>query len=219
MAFVGDYYVREGLMEEYPIRVMEDEHVCALCKGATPNSATGVAYAKIANQAMDVKRDLAGTGGRINGGVIEVKAPACEHCLENLAKCEKTSKRTLVIFSVLTVLVSFAVSTLMNLQGGLTGLAILGASAALGFGGYMITNRSLQNRINSETVTDVMDLPALKGFKEKKWYVRGTSRFKPTLHAEPPMFIYDERDPVAVQQAEQARRKRREEEKKTPNKA
>ena len=69
---VIDHYLNEGLLDAYPIEVGNEEGDCALCRKKA-RKATTQTYAKITNKCMDVRKDLAGSGEKINGGEIAIE--------------------------------------------------------------------------------------------------------------------------------------------------
>lgn len=194
---VIDHYLAEGLLETYPVEAGNEEGDCALCRKAA-RKATATTYAKIANKCMDVRKDLAGSGDKINGGEIPVEIPTCQKCKENVRKA-KWSRKLLMVGSVV---LTFALTALINIlvlsggagaQTGFLPLAVFAGSCVVGFGVYYLGVKAILKNIAKQTHLQVFDIPALKPLQEKEWYVRGTNWLKATIYPEMPDDLVDTR--------------------------
>jgi hypothetical protein len=188
----ADHYIAEGLLEGYPIVVAEDASVCALCRGVK-NPATTRAYAKITNKAMDVKRDLAGSGGSINGGELDIEAPACQPCLKRISMMRAVHYALIAAIVLIIGAGVFALNMVYPMDSGVASMFVFFGCAVAGVGMYIAFMRIFTAAIQRKTVLNVLDLPALRGFRQKGWYVRGANRMLPTLHSYPPAPLVDER--------------------------
>jgi len=208
MQVASDFYISEGLMEGYPI-VTSDEDKCGLCRGANKNKATAKAYAKITNKVLDVKRDLAGTGGRINGGEIDIEVPACKSCMKNLSKIKIAHYTLLVLITILAFYAIFALNLMYPTSSRVVSMFIFFGCCASGVGMYLALMRIFSSAIANKSYVNVLDLPALKGFKQKGFYVRKGGKVLPTLHHKPPFATVDElqSDRSAIIEAEKRRKR------------
>ncbi len=186
-----DYYIGEDLLECYPIAITDDEATCALCRGQK-NPATTKAYAKITNKALDVKRDVAGSGGRINGGEIDVEVPACEDCMKNIKKVRRFNNLIIAVIVVTIGAAVYAINATYEMQSSIATMFMFLGCCVAGTGLYFLSMRALVLAISKRTCVQVLDLPALRGFKQKGWYVRRSGMVMPTLHRDPPMSVVDE---------------------------
>ena len=192
---VIDHYLNEGLLDAYPIEVGNEEGDCALCR-KNARKATTQTYAKITNKCMDVRKDLAGSGEKINGGEIAIEIPTCETCKQNIRKAKWLRKLMMVV----CVILAFAATAIINIsipktgeQAGFIAFAVFAACCLLGFGVYYLSVRAILNKISKETRIQVFDLTALAPLKEKEWYVRGMNWLKATIYAEMPEDLVDTR--------------------------
>lgn len=188
---VADFYMSENLLDGYPI-VTSEEGQCGLCRGANKNPATTKAYAKITNKALDVKRDLAGTGGRINGGEIDIEVPACKACMKNIKKVRLLHYSLLVLIAILVCYAIFALNMAYPTSSRVVSMFIFFGCSAAGVGMYLALMRVFSSAIARKTYVNALDLPVFKGFKQKGWYVRKGGRVLPTLYNRPPMATVDE---------------------------
>lgn len=211
MQVAADYYIDEDLMDCYPINIAEDERVCALCRGKQKNAATTKAYAKITNKALDVRRDMVGSGGRINGGEIDVEAPACKACMKNIRKLRRFHYLTITAIIILICAAALGINMTYSLGGGLVSMFVFAGFCVIGVGVYLLVMRGIKSAIGQKTCVSVLDLPALRGFKQKGWYVRRAGMVLPTLHSDPPVSVVDERmlDAEKVKANREAKKRRR----------
>lgn len=187
-----DYYIAEELLECYPITVAADDTICELCRGGKKNPATTKAYAKITNKALDVKRDLAGSGGRINGGEIDIEVPACKACMKNIRKIKLFHYAVIAVIIALIGTATYAMNVVYPTSGGLLSMFEFLGCCVVGIGMYVLAMRGIKAAVGKKTYVHVLDLPALRGFKQKGWYVRRAGRVLPTLHRDPPVSVVDE---------------------------
>lgn len=190
---VINHYLDEHLMEAYPFETQPAPGKCGLCAKKTPNDATTTAYAKITNKCMDVKRDMVGSGDRINGGEIDVEVPACQTCMQNLKKAKRANLITVIGCSLLvcagTLVINLSMPTLEGIFPMITFFVCAGAGWML----YRVLQRARIQKLGQQTHLHALDLPVFVGFRKNGWYVRGESPFAPSFHDKPPAAIVDER--------------------------
>ncbi len=204
-----DFYKKENVLDDYPIVSPEGEQ-CELCRGAVKNKATTKAYAKITNKKLDVKRDLAGSGGAINGGELDIIVPACTPCLKNFKKVRLYSYAIIVLVILMVSAITIAMNLAYPLDSNIASMFIFLVSATLGVGAYIGLMKLLSISMAKKTFLNVFDLPKLRGFKQRGWYVRRGGSIMPTLYAIPPQPMVD---PLRPEENEQPGRKRAREEK------
>ena len=192
---VIDHYLNEGLLDAYPIEVGNEEGDCALCRKKA-RKATTQTYAKITNKCMDVRKDLAGSGEKINGGEIAIEIPTCQACKQNIRK----TKWLRSLMMVVCVILAFAATAIINISvpqspdhTGFIPLTVFAGCCLASFGIYYVSVKAILNKIGQQTRVQVFDLPALAPIKDKDWYVRGMNWLKATIYAEMPEDLVDTR--------------------------
>ena len=190
---VINHYLDEHLMEAYPFETQPEAGKCGLCAKQKSNAATTTAYAKITNRCMDVKRDMVGSGDRINGGEIDVEVPACEDCMQNLKRARRSSRIDVVACALLvcaaTLLINLARPPLEGVFPMITFFVCAGAGWML----YRVLQRARMHKLGQQTHLHALDLPVFAGFRKNGWYVRNESAFAPSFYDKPPAAIVDER--------------------------
>ena len=193
---VIDYYLEQGLLDEYPIDLKNEEGTCALCR-KNANKATTQTYAKITNKCMDVRKDLVDSGEKINGGEIGIEIPTCQACKENVRKAKWIRKAWMVVCVILvfvaTALINISMPKGEGVSGGMMSFGIFAACCLVSFGVYYIGVKAILKNIGSKTYLQILDIPALAKLKDKDWYVRGMNWMKATIFAEMPEDLVDTR--------------------------
>jgi hypothetical protein len=203
------HYLDEGTLVSHPVVITEDPSVCALCRGESKNPATTKAYAKITNKSMDVKRDLAGSGGTINGGEIDIEAPACKPCMQNIAKLRMYHYTFLWVAVILACLSIVAINLMFSIVSSPAAMMVFFGCVVGAAGLYYLGITAVRKAIEKKTCIQVLDLPALKGFGGKGWYVRNANRLLPTLHRDPPVAFVDARVEDANRRADARREQKK----------
>ena len=88
---VIDYYLEQGLLDEYPIDLKNEEGTCALCR-KNANKATTQTYAKITNKCMDVRKDLT-AGRKSTAGKLPLKFRPARHAKKTCARQNGFARR------------------------------------------------------------------------------------------------------------------------------
>ena len=204
-----DFYKAENVLDDYPL-VDPDGEDCALCKSAK-NKATTKAYSKITNKKLDVKRDLAGSGGSINGGEIDIVMPACDSCMKNLKKMKLYHAGVLTLAVVLAGAATVAVNLSFPDNSSVMSMFSFIICVTLGFGLYLGLMRLLAKAMSNKTYLYAFDLPALRGFKQKGWYARRGGNILPTIYDKPPFVLIDPLKPEESMPTKQGRKRTNEE--------
>ena len=181
-----EYYQEQGVLNEYPVHIGE-EGTCALCRGEQRNEATTKAYAKIANHCLDGKRVTTGVGNLVNGGEIDIEAPACEKCMKNIQKASRGDTVILTLIVLAAVALAFCLNAfVVKAKTGVLPMLVTIGVALLAFGCFTLLHRANHKRIEKRTCLQVLDLPGLEDWAAKGWYVRTENTNKPTLHTSRP---------------------------------
>ncbi len=192
---VVEYYQSLDLLKEYPIPVSE-QGKCALCRKDS-REATTQTYAKITNKIMDVKKDLAGSGEKINGGEIELAFPTCQRCQENIRKVHFQRKMMAVlsvIFVVATTgLINVTITPTIQATGTLVPMLVFFACCVAGSGLYYLLTKNSLSFTRKTTHIQALDLPALAEMKKQGWYVRGNNWLKATIYPQMPEDLVETR--------------------------
>ncbi len=205
-----DYYKAENVLDNYPLVDPEGED-CALCRRSVKNKATTKAYSKITNKKLDVRRDVVGSGGSINGGEIDIIAPACQSCMKNLKKMKLYHYGIIALAAIAVCAATVAINLSFPASSSVMSMFSFVVCVTLGVGLYIGSMHLLGKAMSNKTYLYVFDLPALRGFKQKGWYTRRGSNTLPTIYDKPPLVLIDPLRPEESIPQKQSHRRAREE--------